>query len=138
MKKILFVCTGNTCRSAMAEGICNALYSDKFSSKSCGVAATCESASQNAILAVKELYDIDISSHESKLVTSELLEDADIVFAVSKRHADILISAFPEFEGKIIYAENDISDPFMQSLEVYKACAEELRQNIENLYKKEN
>lgn len=137
MKKILFVCTGNTCRSTMAEGICNKLYSDKFYAKSCGVAATCEGASQNAVLAVKELYDTDISSHISKQVSKELLTEADIIFAVSKRHADILISAFPEFKDKVIYAQNDISDPFMQSLDVYKSCAEELRQNIETLYKKE-
>jgi len=133
--KVLFVCTGNTCRSPMAEGIAKKFYSDKGSFLSAGIAVCCASpASENAVLAVKELYGADISSHISQGVTPDLLNEADIIFCVSKRHADIILSAFPDLEYKIRFASPEISDPYMCDLEVYKACAKEIKNQIDILF----
>lgn len=133
--KVLFVCTGNTCRSPMAEGIAKKFYSDKGSFLSAGLSVCCPSpASENAVLAVKELYDIDISSHISQGVTPELLSEADIIFCVSERHADIILSALPNLKDKVRYAKQDISDPYMCDLEVYKACAKEIKNEIDLLF----
>lgn len=135
MKKIVFVCSGNTCRSPMAEGICKFLANEKkldISASSCGLMASEEnSASQNAVLAVRDLYGIDISGHYSKQASLEIFESADIIFAVGKRHADVISSYFPQFKEKIRVFSPEISDPFMQSLEVYKKCATKLYSQIE-------
>lgn len=134
MKKIVFVCSGNTCRSPMAEGICTHLAAQKgldIKALSCGLAASeGDGASQNAILALKELYNIDISSHRSKSANIDDLSDADIIFTVGKRHADFLCSYFPQFKEKVRVFSPEISDPFMQSLEVYKSCAEQIYSQI--------
>lgn len=137
MKRILFVCTGNTCRSAMAEYICRQIASEQsieVKAKSCGVAAfDGESASDNAILAVRELYSIDLTPHRAQLVTRKLIDWADVIFTMSARHADVLYGLFPECKDKIVCASPEIYDPFMQSVAVYKACAEQLHAQINRL-----
>ncbi len=133
--KVLFVCTGNTCRSPMAEGIAKKFYSDKGVFLSAGLSVCCPTpASENAVLAVKELYGADISSHISQGVTPSLLDEADIIFCVSKRHADVILSAFPNLKDKIRYASPEISDPYMSDLKVYKACAKEIKNQIDILF----
>ena len=132
---ILFVCTGNTCRSPMAEGICNKFYSDKARALSAGISVCCPMpASENAYLAAKELYDIDLSEHLSQGITRELLEDADRVYCVSKRHSDILKAALPEFSDKIFHFECEIADPYMQELEVYKAACKQIKAEIDKIF----
>ena len=119
----------------MAEGIAKKFYSDKGVFLSAGLSVCCPTpASENAVLAVKELYDADISSHISQGVTYDVLDEADIIFCVSKRHADIILNAFPDLESKIKYAREDISDPYMCDLEVYKACAKEIKNQIDILF----
>lgn len=138
MKNILFVCTGNTCRSAMAAAIADKICLENalsFCADSCGLAAGQGSpASSGAVNALNELYGIDLSSHRSKLVTRELLDNADIIFAMSESHAAPIL-ALPEYKDKVRIASPPISDPFMQPLEVYKACAKELYSQIETLLK---
>lgn len=138
---ILFVCTGNTCRSAMAAAICNHLSKPsgaQICADSCGVAAYPAPASQNAILAVDELYGIDLKGHRAKMVNASLIEKADVIFAMTERHALALLSLFPECKDKLTVAFPEISDPYMQPLSVYKACASELCEQIEQQFFKES
>ncbi len=142
MKRILFVCTGNTCRSPMAKAICEYICSQNgldCECDSCGITtADALSASENAVLAVKELYGIDLSNHRSKQVSDELIRRADIIFTMSRSHAEALMYYFPDCKGKIVCAEPEISDPYMSNLEVYKLCARELYEQISALVLKEN
>ncbi len=138
--KILFVCTGNTCRSAMAKAICSHLAEKSgadICAESCGVAAYPAPASQNAILAVDELYGIDLKSHVAKMVNASLAESADVIFAMTARHANALLSLFPDCEDKLAVAFPEIVDPYMQDLSVYKECAEELYNQIQERFFKE-
>ncbi len=137
---ILFVCTGNTCRSAMAGAICNHLAKKlgaDICADSCGVAAYPAPASQNAVLAVSELYGIDLSNHTAKMVNADLVDKADIIFAMTPRHAAALLSLFPETVDKLTVADPEICDPYMQNLSVYKDCAKELYSQIKSRFFKE-
>lgn len=135
--KVLFVCTGNTCRSAMAAAICNYLAKEQgadICADSCGVAAYPAPASRNAVLAVDELFGIDLNGHVAKMVNADLVNEADVIFAMTPRHAGALISAFPDCVDKLVVADPEIVDPYMQDLSVYKACAKELCEQIKERF----
>ena len=138
--KVLFVCTGNTCRSAMAAAICNHIAKEtsaEICADSCGVAAYPAPASQNAVLAVNELYGIDLKGHRAKMVNADLVGASDVIFAMTPRHALALLSAFPDCADKLVVADPEIVDPYMQDLSVYKACAKELCSQIKSRFFKE-
>jgi len=132
---ITFICTGNTCRSAMAEGICKKMLSDRniteISCRSCGLAAfTGDSASPNAIEAAKT-YGADISAHRAVTANQYILDETDIAVCMTERHKAVLISA--GVKCRILVPDNGISDPYGGNLDVYKKCASELADYIERL-----
>lgn len=135
--KVLFVCTGNTCRSAMCEGIFNHLSSGAFSR---GLYAEGGAASENAIRAMEKM-GIDISSHLSKQLTRDDVEEADLVLTMTKNHKTAILSVMPEAKEKVFtlgeYADgDDVSDPFGKNAEAYEQCAEQLRIYIERTIEK--
>ena len=95
MKKLLFVCTGNTCRSPMAEVIFNSLAEQKgldWRAESAGVAAVAERpASQNAIQAVAEI-GLDLNMHRTRFLPGIDLNEYALFVALGEEHADILRS----------------------------------------------
>lgn len=141
MKHILFVCTGNTCRSAMAAAICNALIAEKkldAIADSCGLFASCgDSACATAVLALQELYHIDLSGHKTKPVSPQLVQQADIIFVMTAQHAALLLSQYPDCAFKLQVAKPEIIDPYGSPLSAYKACAGALYSSIEQLLSQE-
>lgn len=116
VKSILFVCTGNTCRSPMAEAIFNVLsvqrgpYQEvnksglpvQIKGSSAGIfAENGEAAAANAIDAVRSLFGADLSGHRSRRTTLEMIETNSLVFAVTREHAAILRRFFPGCSAKI-------------------------------------
>jgi protein-tyrosine phosphatase len=130
MKTILFVCTGNTCRSPMAAALMNKLLAENkitdIIAGSAGIAASeGESASINAIAAARE-FGVDLSKHSARQVTREMIEGSDAVYTMSPPHSQGLKATFPEYAGKISTLGSGIPDPFGGDLNIYKVCRDSI------------
>jgi len=163
MKKILFVCTGNTCRSPMATAIFNYFAGLEpaefdYEATSAGLAVSGDTpASENAILAMKDFAGIDITKHHTHIINQDDVKKAFLVLTMALSHKRYILSLFSDTYHKVYtlkeYAYNiseqnnrgsnnihtaslDIADPYGSSLWSYKLCAQELVQAIEKLVEK--
>src|SRR3954470_12150223 len=145
MKTILFVCTGNVCRSPMAEGIFRHIMKGRrdFQVMSAGIGAMDGQApSHYAVQAVREL-GIDISKQRSRMLTAELVQEADYIFGMTHSHVDTIFLLYPqaaektfllrEFDDTLDIFEKDISDPIGGSYDVYVNCRDQIEQGIASL-----
>ncbi len=131
--KLLFICTGNTCRSPMAEGLARKLFGDMVQISSAGMAAwEGEEISVHALAVLKE-QNLDLSKHCARKVTHELMADADWIIPMTLAQEESLKRLFPEYESKTRSLGHwgdlkmDISDPWMGSVDVYRQTAEEIK-----------
>ena len=140
---VLFVCSGNTCRSPMAEGylrhlLASAKAGDVTVSSAGTHAADGFPASDNSV-EVMDSIGIDISMHRSRRLTVELLKEADLVVVMTSSHRRHVGSMLPEALHKTRllseYAREDdeIHDPFGGTVEDYGFCFADMRKPLENL-----
>lgn len=126
MKKLLFICTGNTCRSPLAEVFTRKLAEkDGFAveAKSAGTHVTAAMpASLGSQTAALE-YGTSLTGHISQPVTQELLSWADYVYCVTEHHLAFLTARFPDSASKLLAFSSSIPDPFGQNDEAYHYCA---------------
>ncbi|NMB08920.1 MAG: low molecular weight protein arginine phosphatase [Tissierellia bacterium] len=143
---ILFVCTGNTCRSPMAQGILQDMAQKKgldIKVKSAGIyALDGQSPSTNAIKVLKS-DNIDINNHRASIVHRDLLEEADLILTMGNSHKEILISKFDFIKDKIYTlkefsygVKEDIVDPFGGDINVYNNTKNELYNALEKIIEK--
>lgn len=130
--KILFVCTGNTCRSPMAEGLFKKFISDKkienIECSSAGLfAMTGDEVSQNSVEAC-ERFGVDISSHRARRITAYILDETDKFVCMTKEHAASLSLYVPS--EKIIVLGDGIPDPYGGNIETYMMCANSIRTSL--------
>ncbi|MBR4282924.1 MAG: ribosomal protein S18-alanine N-acetyltransferase [Clostridia bacterium] len=135
MKNILFVCSGNTCRSPMAEGIFNKIAKEKglpFFATSCGVATYGgDKASPNSLKVCKDI-GVDLNAHISRGLTISAVEEAYKIYPLADGHFSVLKQYFPNKKG--IEKSLNISDPFGGDEETYKKCREEIEEKIDEIF----
>ena len=144
MRNVLFVCTGNTCRSPMAEAWLRHLCLRD------GLDWTVQSAGLDAFpgdpasLHAKEVIQAaggDLSRHAARRFSPYLAEEADLIAAMTRSHLNRLLALVPEAASKScllmhfskLHPESDVPDPFSGSRQAYEECFLTMREAIENL-----
>ena len=147
MKTVLFVCTGNVCRSPMAEALFRRAASGRgaFRALSAGLGAMNDQPpTPHSVQAMREL-GVDISSHRSRALTAELVQQADYIFGMTHSHVDTIVLLYPqaadktfllrEFDETLEPFEKHIADPIGGSYEVYENCRHQIEQGVASLLK---
>src|SRR5476651_609554 len=147
MKTILFICTGNVCRSPMAEALFRRAVRGRgeFRVLSAGIGAMDGHApTQHSVTAMREL-GVDISAQRSRMLTAELIRQADFIFGMTHGHVDTISLLYPpaaektfllrEFDETLDPYEKDISDPIGSPYDVYAHCRDQIEQGIAALLK---
>jgi ribosomal-protein-alanine N-acetyltransferase len=125
---VLFVCTGNTCRSPIAEGYLSHTHKG-LNADSCGLSEGGMPISQNSKTALAEI-GIDKSQHISKPISKELVSWADRIICMSHSHKEILNSLGVECE----VLGNGIPDPYGCDITIYRQCRDEIIKQLDLLF----
>lgn len=143
---VIMVCTGNTCRSPMAEVIFRRAWEDAGAPypirvASRGISAVCGMpAADEAVLVVKDL-GLDLSSHEARRISAADFDEADLVIAMTESHKNALLQGFPLSHAKIYtlselvpnVIKGDLSDPIGLGQAVYEQTALLLKDGLTEL-----
>lgn len=156
IKTILFVCTGNTCRSAMAEGLFKKMLKEKteddtrFNIISAGIFALPGIRPTPEAIKVMVERGIDISQHVANQVQEDLVKKADIILVMSNTHKEHIRTKFTFVQDKIYLIKEfaqigefksiqktnenyEIVDPLGRPIEFYRIIARELKENLEKI-----
>jgi protein-tyrosine-phosphatase len=142
MTVVLFVCTGNVCRSPMAAGLLRQRLAreglaDRYRVYSAGVwALNDKPASEHAVTVMKE-RGIDIGDHIAHTITAQDVGEADLILVMSREHERMIKSTWPQYKWKVYRLSEmsgkrrDIDDPYGGPIEEYRTCADTLSDYIE-------
>jgi protein-tyrosine-phosphatase/tRNA A37 threonylcarbamoyladenosine synthetase subunit TsaC/SUA5/YrdC len=142
---VLFVCTGNTCRSPMAETLFRALSAERLGCRpdeierhgvvvsSAGLAAWGGGPASTGALETMREMGADLSGHESQPLTESLVSQADVILTMTSAHRAAILAQFPEAGGRVAMLSpdrRDVLDPVGGTLETYRACAEQIHGHL--------
>lgn len=144
MKQILLVCTGNTCRSPMAQSILqqklDARAEGAFKICSAGIGAMNGAPVSWPALAVIKENGQDLSGHRGRPVDSQMIEEAVLVLTMSRHHSRSLLERFPRAAARIFTlgeyvgaSHIEVRDPIGGNLEEYRACMRQLDELLEKV-----
>lgn len=142
---LLFVCTGNTCRSPIADALARKMLADRLKVKeselaekgykvvSAGTSAGHGGAASEEAEQIVKKYGADLSRHESRPVTVSMIEEADKVWVMTPRHRQTLVEWMPDHAGKIELLDpsgKEIVDPIGGSLDLYRSVARHIHDSL--------
>lgn len=136
MKKVLFVCTGNTCRSPMAMAIFNYIAKSKavsWQADSAGLATFGDPVNQKSVNALEKV-GIKGFSYTSKPVNLELLDKSDLIIAMETTHKTVLQYSVGINEQKLMVLGDGIPDPYGSDDDTYFECLKTIKAEILNLF----
>ena len=142
IKNILFVCTGNSCRSVMAEGLLKKIFSDKkradIKVSSCGIATVSGFSPTGNTIQVMKKEGIDVSGHKAASLNKELIGKSDLILAMEKIHKDEVIRLAPGARDKThLLKENySIQDPIGKPVEVYERVLSIIKEAVQKVAEK--
>jgi len=141
--RILFVCTGNTCRSPIAEALCRKMLAEKFGCRldelekigykvdSFGTAAAGTPASPEARQVCSQ-YGTSLEGHRSRLITCPQAAEADYIFVMTPGHLEQVGRMCPATKDRLMLLDEAgaIEDPVGSGLDDYRACAEKIKESL--------
>lgn len=148
MKNILFVCTGNSCRSVMAEGLFKKMVehrADEFHVESAGTGTVDGFPASPETVKVMRDEGIDVSQHSGQCLRSEMIIKADKIFVMEKMHKDWILRHVPEVKNKVFLLtefhaagygatdDMDIPDPIRMSDSFYRNVLAVIRDCVKKI-----
>lgn len=142
---VLFVCTGNTCRSPMAEALCRKLLADRMQCEvaqledrgaiviSAGIAAVMGGRPAAEAVEVMREEGLTLADHHSQPVTGQLIRHADLILAMSRSHRSAILAEWPEAADRtrlLCRDLSDVSDPIGGSADQYRRCAAQIKAEL--------
>lgn len=143
--KIMFICTGNICRSAMAHCMLeDKLHGTEHEVYSCGTYAEDGNQSTFSAIEVMREYGLNLKNHRATNIRNSKIEEMDLILCMTWSHKNMAIQMYPELKDKIFTFKEyvnfdeagkdiDIKDPWGYDIEVYRLCATEIEKCINKL-----
>ncbi len=138
---VLFVCTGNSCRSVMAKALFEkllkeSLLSDKFKVESAGISALVGVPPSSLTIDVLRQEGIDVSGHLGRSLTDQMIKEADLIFVMDNVHKEFILKKNPRAEKKVflLWQKGEIQDPIGKSYEVYQEVFKIIKDSVEDVF----
>jgi len=137
-KSVLMVCVGNICRSPMAEALLKAYCMERglrVSIDSAGIGALVDHPADDAVVALMQQKNIDMSGHRAKQVNAALIADYELILVMEQGHIQALVQMQPQARGRVHLLgkwneQEEISDPYQKSQAHFVAALSAIERNI--------